>query len=200
MSHGRYRKVRGGKRHLQRLVQRSRTAELLDRQMLQRYGYDRNKLGLGVWHWHYRQPPQRVRQLAALHLLATFFDWQRELQNQPEPYHLAIWLVEPEFAHSSQVVAGIGERRTRYSGMFGDPDPAGPPLPPEYRLLSGSEILTWTTHPWYLGLDQLDYPTGWPAWTLHKPHYTHYFEGSGDYLMVQTGWVWVGQAADSSAT
>ncbi|MBT9392501.1 hypothetical protein KLP40_04935 [Hymenobacter sp. NST-14] len=161
--------------------------------MLHRSGYDRNKLGLGVWHWHHRQPPQRVRQLAAQHLLTTFFSWQQQLQAQPETYYLAIWLVEPEFAHSSQVVAGIGERRARYSGMFKDPDPAGPPLPPEYRLLPGATLLTWTTHAWHLGLDQFDYPIGWPGWALGKPHYVHYFEGSGNYLMVQTGWAWVGQ-------
>ena len=200
MSIRRHQKVRGGKRHLQRLMQQSITAEPLDEQMLHRYGHDYNKLGLGVWHWHHRQPPQRVRQLAAQHLLTTFSSWQQQLRAQPEPFHLAIWLVAPEFAHSSQVVVAIGERRARYGGMFGEPDPTGPPLPSEYQLLSGAELLTWTTHSWYVGLDWFDYPFGWPRWALSKPHYIMPFEDTGPYLMVQTGWVWVGQLTANPAS
>lgn len=167
--------------------------------MLQRYTYDYDKLGLGPWHWHHQQPPQRVRQLAARHLLTTFLDWQHQLRAQPKPFYLAIWLVGPEFAHSSQVVTGIGERQARYGGMFGEPDSTGPPLPPEYQQLPGAGQLTWTTHPWYVGLEAFDLPHGWPAWALTKPHYVHHLEGAGTCLMVQTGWVWVGQVAEALA-
>ncbi len=193
MSYRPHQKVRGGKRHLKRLVGQSLIAPPLSEERLQRYGYDYQVLGLAPWHWHYCQPPQRVRQLAAQHLLATFFNWQQQLQAQPEPFYLAVWLVEPDFAHSSQVVAGIRERRARYQKSFGEPDPTGPPLPPEYRQLPGAELLNWTTHPWQIGLDAFDYPNGWPAWALAKPHYAHIYENDNPYLMVQTGWVWVGQ-------
>ncbi|OWP62402.1 hypothetical protein CDA63_14535 [Hymenobacter amundsenii] len=194
-------KLRGGTRHLKRLMQQSLTAAPLSEGMLQRYGYDYEKLGLGLWHWHHRQPPQRVRQLAAGHLLVTFFDWQQQLRAQPEPFYLAIWLVEgADFAHNSQAVAGIGERRARYGGTFGGPDPAGPPLPPEYCQLPGADTLTWTTHPWETWLDALDYPTGWPAWAFTRPHYFHTAEDGNRYLLVQTSWVWVGQPADITSS
>ncbi|MBD2716950.1 hypothetical protein KBK19_18035 [Microvirga sp. STR05] len=188
----RRRKVRGSKRRLKHLVHQSVIAAPLSEPRLQRYGYDYNKLGLGPW--HHRQPPQRVRQLAARHLLTTFFDWQRQLGAQPEPFYLAIWLVDSDFAHSSQVVAGIRERREWYHSLFGKPDPAGPPLPAEYQLLPGADQLTWHPHPREVELDVFDYPGGWPAWALRKPNRLRPSGEGGECMLVQTGWVWVGQA------
>jgi hypothetical protein len=200
MNYGRHKKIRGGKRHLKRLVQLSQTAASLSSQLLQRYGYDYHKPGLGIWHWHHRQPPKQVRQLAARHLLTTFRAWQRQLQAQQEPFYLAIWMVQgAEFAHSSQVVAGLGERLTRSACMFGAPDASGPPLPAEYRALPGANQLTWHAHPWEVLVDSFDHPGGWPAWALAKPYYLCQPEDNDEYLMVQTGWVWVGQAAGASA-
>ncbi|MFD2784439.1 hypothetical protein [Hymenobacter rubripertinctus] len=163
--------------------------------------YYYEKLGLHPWHWHHRQPPQLVRQLAARHLLATFFDWQRQLRAQPEPFYLALWLVKGrEFAHSSQVVVGMGSKRARYRNTHGEPDPTGPPLPPEYWQLPGAGALTWTTHPWQTFLDAFDYPTGWPAWAFANPHYDYVHEDGSRYLVVQTSWVWVGQLAEIGAS
>ncbi|WBA42801.1 hypothetical protein [Hymenobacter canadensis] len=199
MNYGRHKKIRGGKRHLKRLVRLSQTAASLSEQRLQQSGYNYKWLGLGVWHWHHRQPPKRVRQLAARHLLTTFRAWQRQLQAQPEPFYLAIWLVcSPEFAHSSKVVAAIQGMRARYRDRLQEADPAGPPLPPEYRQLPGANQLTWHAHPWEILVDSFDYPDGWPAWALAKPHYLCQPEDNDEYLMVQTGWVWVGQAAADS--
>ena len=192
MNPTRRRKIRGGKRHLKRLVHQSLVSAPLSGIRLQCFGYDYNKLGLGAW--HHRQPPQRVRQLAARHLLTTFFDWQQQLEANLEPYYLAIWLVEPAFAHNSQVVAGIRERREWYQNQFGASDPAGPPLPAAYRALSGANELVWQAHPWEVWLDIFDYPEGWPTWTRRKPHYAYTHTDGSLYLVVQTGWVWVGQA------
>ncbi|MBC6699493.1 hypothetical protein [Hymenobacter sp. BT190] len=142
-----------------------------------------------------------MRQLAAQYLLTTFFNWQQQLQAQPEPFYLATWLVQgPEFAHSSQVVVGIQKKIEWYSARFGDPDPAGPPLPPEYRALPGADTLTWQPYPWEVLVDSFDYPAGWPAWALEKPHYLCQPEDNDAYLLVQTGWVWVGQALGATAS
>lgn len=40
MNYGRHKKIRGGKRHLKRLVRLSQTAASLSKEMLNRYGYD----------------------------------------------------------------------------------------------------------------------------------------------------------------
>ncbi|RSK43859.1 hypothetical protein [Hymenobacter rigui] len=157
------------------------------------------KLGLHPWHWHHRQPPKRVRQLAAQHLLKTFFAWQPALMALSEPVYAAVWLVGPEFAHSSEVTVGIRQSIERHQNMFGQPAPEGPLLPAEYRELPGADKLTWQTHPWHILVDSFDYPDGWPAWALEKPHFLCQPEDNDDYLLVQTGWVWVGQLADTTA-
>jgi hypothetical protein len=141
-----------------------------------------------------------VRQLAARHLLTTFFAWQPALAALAEPVYSAVWLVGPEFAHSSQVVAGVGNKLEWYSSRFGEPAPGGPPLSAEYRALPGADKLTWQTYSWEILVDSFDYPNGWPAWALEQPHYLCQPEDNDEYLMVQTGWVWVGQAAEASAT
>ena len=104
--------IRGGKRHLRRLQAESTWAVPLSIDILLERRYYDEKLGLYPWHWHHRQPPKLVRQLAAQHLLTTFFAWQPALTALSEPVYAAVWLVGPEFAHGSQVVAGIGERQT----------------------------------------------------------------------------------------
>jgi hypothetical protein len=97
-------------------------------------------------------------------------------------------------------VAGVLNKIEWYSSRFGEPAADGPPLPAEYRALPGAEKLTWQTYPWEILVDSFDYPDGWPAWVLAKPHYLCQPEANDEYLMVQTGWVWVGQAAEASAT
>lgn len=198
MSYPGHRKIRGAKRHTKRLAQQSTTAAPLSWVRLKHHHYDYEKLGLAPWHWQHRWPPALVRKLAVQHLLSTFFDWQRQMLAQPEPFYLAIWLVESDFAHSSQVVAGIRERQSYYQNIFGAPDPAGPLLPPEYQLLPGAAQLTWHTHPWEIMLDTDDYPDTWPAWSLSKPHHFYTHTDGRNFMVVQTGWVWVGQAVSTA--
>ncbi|AHJ97539.1 hypothetical protein [Hymenobacter swuensis] len=190
-----YKKLRGGKRHLRRLQAESTWVAPFSIDTLLEHQYYYEKLGLHPWHWHHRQPPKQVRQLATQHLLTTFFVWQPALAALAEPVYTAIWLVEPEFAHSSQVVAGIGARANYYRTLFGEPAPEGPPLPAEYWELPGADKLTWQTYPWEILVDSFDYPDGWPAWALEKPHNLYQPEDNDEYLLVQTGWVWVGQLA-----
>lgn len=195
---GRYsyrKKLRGSKRGLRRLQKEGITPAVLDQAGLAERHYYYEKLGLHPWHWHHRQPPKRVRQLAAQHLLTTFFDWQHRLTSLSGPSYLAVWIAKPEFAHSSQVVTAIRTRLDQYKHIFGDPSPDGPPLPPEYQLLPGTNRLAWQTYPWHILVDSFDYPNGWPAWALEKPHYLCEPEDNDAYLMVQTSWMWVGQLA-----
>ena len=187
--------IRGGKRHLRRLQAESTWAVPLSIDILLERRYYDEKLGLYPWHWHHRQPPKLVRQLAAQHLLTTFFAWQPALTALSEPVYAAVWLVGPEFAHGSQVVAGIGAKADYYRTLFGEPVPEGPPLPVEYLELPGADKLTWQTYPWHIFVDSFDYPDGWPAWALEKLHSLCQPEDNDEYLLVQTGWVWVGQLA-----
>lgn len=197
--HRETKKIRGGKRHLKRLRQESTWAPSLHEEALRHYHYAHEKLGLYPWHWHHRQPPLRVRQLAVQHLLTTFFAWQKQLVQWAEPHYLAIWIVEPEFAHSSQVVATIKERSERYQATFSEATPNGPPLPALYAALPGADTLTWHTYPWEAWHDADDYPDGWPDRLLTLPHYEYEYPGSGLYLVVQTGWMWVGMMPKPAA-
>ncbi|QIX63254.1 hypothetical protein HER32_19575 [Hymenobacter sp. BT18] len=186
-------KIRGKRRRFAGLEQRyQQGTAALNPASLKRWHYEYEKLGLGPWHWHQRQPPKAVRQVAAQYLLDTFLAWNQQLHNQPESYYLAVWLVSPDFAHSSQVVAGVQERIRWYATGFGDAVPEGPPLPPEYQQLPGAGQLSWRTHHWEAMLDRFDYPTSWPAWVLRKPHRPYQTPDGQEYLLVQTGWVWVG--------
>jgi hypothetical protein len=151
---------------------------------------------LGPWHSHQPPPPRWVRQQAAQHLLLTFSHWQTALSGQSEPNYLAIWLVSSAFAHSSQVVAGRQERIKRYEGIFGEPVLEGPSLPAEYQQLPGAEKLTWRTFAWEELLDAQDYPEGWPAKMLQRPHRTSQTPEGEEHLRVQTGWVWVGTLSE----
>ncbi|WP_092737928.1 hypothetical protein [Hymenobacter psychrophilus] len=77
--------------------------------------------------------------------------------------------------------------------MSREHDSTGPALPPEYQQLPGAALLTWKTRRWEILLDASDYPTGWPAWGLAKNHHEYVAEDGSPYLVVQTGWAWVGQ-------
>ncbi|TGE04212.1 hypothetical protein [Hymenobacter fodinae] len=186
-------KMRKRKRHIQRLRSESIWAPHLNEEVLQYYGYYHERLGLHPWHWHHRQPPLQVRQLAVQHLLTTFFAWQKQLASLAEPYHLALWIVGPEFAHSSQVLVNTGELIAQQQSRFETPDPNGPPLPIEYHQLPGANLLTWQAYPWHIFLDDYDYPNAWPTWALRYPHSFGPYEDGSEYLAVQTGWMWVGQ-------
>ncbi|PJJ60192.1 hypothetical protein [Hymenobacter chitinivorans] len=186
-------KIRGYRRKLRGLQQDCAHHSPLDAAELFRSHYDYAKLGLGAWHWHGQRLPKAVRQLAAQKLLRTFGQWQGQLTRQAGPFYLAVWLTEADFAHTSQVVAGIQERIPWYQDVFGPAVPDAPPLPPEYQQLPGADHLSWTTHAHEEWLDTFDYPNGWPAHELRRPHRFHTAEDGEQYLIVQIGWVWVGQ-------
>lgn len=188
-------KLRGSKRHLKRLQAESTWAAPLAIDILLKRRYYNEKLGLHPWHWHHRQPPKQVRQLAAQHLLTTFLAWQPALTALAEPVYAAVWLVQPEFAHGSQVVTGIGIRADYYRTLFGEPASEVLPLPAEYQKVPGADKLTWQTHRWEVWYDADDFPAGWPASLLQHPHYEQQYSDGRLFLVVQTGWVWVGQLA-----
>ncbi|TGD80547.1 hypothetical protein [Hymenobacter wooponensis] len=106
---------------------------------------------------------------------------------------MAIRIVAPEFAHSSEVMIAIKNQLERYHTKYNAPDPTGPSLPEVYQKLAGAERLIWHTQPWHIYLDDYDYPDGWPAWALRLPHSSWPYEDGSEYLAVQTGWMWVGQ-------
>ncbi|TGE24582.1 hypothetical protein E5K00_05045 [Hymenobacter aquaticus] len=186
-------KIRNPRRRIRQLPDLQPAPAPLDLAALQQVHYEYKKLGLGVWHWPARHPPRLIRQLAATHLLNTFFAWDAQLQNLGQPYYLSLQLVSPDFAHSSQVIAGLHERIAFYQTALGEPVADAPPLPPEYRELPAVRQLHWTAHPHEQWLDSFDCPSGWPARYLRRPHRFFTAEDGEEYLVVRMGWVWVGQ-------
>ncbi|UOQ68165.1 hypothetical protein [Hymenobacter volaticus] len=184
-------KPRGTNRLLRSLEKQSTSAELLDITEFLRRQYDYRKLGLGIWHTTATTIPLAVRQQAIRVLLATFFQWNQQLIAQQEEFYLAIWLFEREFAHSSQVVAGIGEKIKAYHQLFTNCD-STLSLPAKYQQLSGADQLDWVachSNEWY---KPEDFINGWPAWMLRRPHHLYTDDTGREFLIVQTDRVWVG--------
>ncbi|MCB2410160.1 hypothetical protein [Hymenobacter lucidus] len=90
------------------------------------------------------------------------------------------------------MVVAIQEPNENFQQWLGEPKAAGPPLPPEYQELPGADRLIWTTHAWEVLHEDCDYPDGWPNYLLRFPHHDYQSEGR-TFLVVQTGWAWVGQ-------
>lgn len=90
-------------------------------------------------------------------------------------------------------MVAVKNQYERYYANYNAPDPAGPSLPEVYQKLPGAGKLTWHTQPWEILVDTFDYPNGWPVWALQKPHHTWHSADGSEYLVVQTGWMWVGQ-------
>lgn len=187
----RKKKIRGFRRYLREHQQRASIAYGLDLQFLEETHRDYIKLGLFPWAVN-TKPPLAIRQLWVKHLVASCSHWYAELAARHESFYLAVWLYEPDFGRS-QLVAGIAEKQEGYAHVFAEvAEAAAPPLPAEYLSLPGVADLHWiaraeTTTIWPEDLLDTD------AWALQKPHWPASTADGQAIIVVQIGWVWVGQ-------
>lgn len=195
-------KVRGLTRHFRRFEQSKHHPEPLTWDELREGIYVNEKLGLAPWvaSSFANSPPGRFRREAFAKLLATHALWQRVLRGFPEPYYLAVWLMDSRF-RDSQVVAGIRERVTRYEHVFGEPDPEAPPLPPEYRNVPGAEQLHWTAyHKEYADTFDAENATAeqqdWETRLRRRRYRTVEDEEYGTIYLFREGHVWVGRSPE----
>lgn len=196
-------KVRGLIRHFRRFEQGKLRPEPLTWDELRTGIYVNKKLGLAPWvaSSFANSPPTRFRQEAFAQLLTTHAFWQRELSGFPEPYYLAVWLMDSRF-RDSQVVAGIQERITRYEHVFGEPDPEAPPLPPEYRRVPGAEQLHWTAyHKEYADTFDAEHASAeerqdWENLLRRRRHRIVEDEEYGTVYLFHEGRVWVGRSIE----
>ncbi|UOG76943.1 hypothetical protein MTX78_10150 [Hymenobacter tibetensis] len=65
-------------------------------------------------------------------------------------------------------------------------------LPAKYRELPGADQLEWQACYWSDWFEPEDYPAGWPAWMLRRPHHTYTNDTGREFFVVQTDRVWVG--------
>lgn len=154
--------------------------------------YDYRKIWLRPWaDWFYRrQPPTAIRRALLAGLLKTHADWLRELQTQPEPFYLAVWLFEFPFSHS-QVVAATDERIAHYETVFAEQSGKTPTFPAEYAAVPGVADLDWRL---YIEVEA-DYepPQG------RVKGYRQETDANGQLLHIwQGGRVWVGRAREEA--
>jgi hypothetical protein len=187
----RKKKLRGFRRFLRDHQQRAAFPYPLDVQFLQETHRENVKLGLLPWSVD-AKPPFAIRQLWVTRLVADCYRWHAEVYACYSEFYLAIWLCKPDFGRA-QLVAGIEEKQTWYEGVFAKVAAAdAPPFPAEYQLLPGVADLHWTA--------RAEITTCWPedlldvyAWALQKPHRPGNTADGREVIVVQIGWIWVGQ-------
>jgi hypothetical protein len=182
-------KIRGFSRFWRDHQQRASLPQPFDLGYFAKVGRDAHKLGLYPWAVS-EKPPQVIRQLWVARLTADFHSWHRKLAAHYADFYLAVWLYEPEFGRS-QLVAGFEERAVWSETLFGELEK--PPFPAEYQALPGVAGLHWTARP--------EITTLWPeefagpdTWEQRKPHRTTQLSTGETIIVVQIGWIWVGQA------
>ncbi|GAA4387248.1 hypothetical protein [Hymenobacter koreensis] len=196
-------KARGVRRHFRRFAHGKLHPEPLSFQRRHQNHYDYAKLGLGPWlsTSFASLPPVGFRREAFQLLLATHAQWQQELTANPDPYYLAIWLMESCF-RDSQVVAAIEQRIGHYERVFELPDPTAPPLPPEYEAVPGAELLHWTAyhhavpHTFDAATASPQEQQEWAAFLRRVQYRTVPNAECGTVYLISTGRVWVGRSRE----
>ncbi|WP_400191083.1 hypothetical protein [Hymenobacter sp. B81] len=190
-------KVRGRRRQLRRFAQSSHLPVPWSLRQLHQDQYDYARPGLAPWYGSSfaSNPPTRIRQEVFKALLATHTQWQCQLQDYAEPHYLAVWVMNSVF-RESQVVAGVGSRREYYAGVFGLPDPAAPPLPPEYQAVPGAGQLRWTAYQHEVPVGHWEFDDAAEATQfLRRVRYRTVADAAGNPLyLIRLGRVWVGKA------
>jgi hypothetical protein len=182
---------RGLCRHGRNHQQRAAMPQTLSLSLLESARGNTEQLGIAPWTVH-GKPPRAIRQLWVNRLLADFFDWQRQLTALYPDFWLSIRLYDPRFG-LAQLDAAIHEQQAYFERNFHN-EGVDIPLPPEYQSLLGAAQLRWTCYPVLDGL-RLDEFTEHYAWYKKKPYWTDQDATGEDCVLVQTGYVWVGQAA-----
>ncbi|QIL78362.1 hypothetical protein [Hymenobacter sp. HDW8] len=92
----------------------------------------------------------------------------------------------------SQLVAAVADQQPYYDGLFGVAHERA--LPPEYRTLPGVQDLCWRAYAHVEALWPEDVATlGKRA--VRKPQWREETADGQPYVVVQMGWIWVGQVA-----
>lgn len=191
-------KVRGFGRHLRAHQQRAAVpVNPIHFAGLAEHHYENKWLGLAPWRVD-DKPPHPIRRLWVEHLINGFFSWQRSLQSYPHDYFLAVRIREPQFA-DSRLTVGIEEWKTRYEDVYSEPEDMLP-LPQEYRNIPGVNDLHWTTHRMTYQCTK-EYFEDDREMGMKFPHFWPYTDEDGNpMVLVQIGWVWVGQTPTANAT
>ena len=187
----REKKVRGLRRHAHNHRQWAAVPEELSLSLLESAYFQREQLGIAPW-TVYGKPPRAIRQLWASRLLADFFNWQRQLTPLYPDFWLSIRLYAPRFG-LSQLDAAIHEQQAYFERHFSG-EGAEVPLPPEYQSLPGAEQLRWTCHPVLDGFRPDEFAEQYD-WYRRRTYWTDQDADGEDWIVVQTGYVWVGRAA-----
>ena len=155
---------------------------------LQQHQRTHRKLGLAPWAIS-EKPPLAIRRLWVSRLVADFQQWREGLAAHYPDFYLAVWLFEPAFGES-QLVAAVKDELNFYDNTFGEP--LTKPLPAAYLALPGVAALHWTAR---ARLDAYwpDEFADLPAWQRQRPYWKHISRTGERMIIVQTGWVWVGQ-------
>jgi len=123
-------------------------------------------------------------------LVADFQHWQAALAARHSNFYLAVWLFEPNFGES-QLVTAVEDELGFYNHIFGDA--TGQPLPAAYLSLPGVGALRWTARAQLTGYWPDEFAE-LPAKQRARPFWEKVLATGERLMMVQTGWVWVGQA------
>lgn len=181
-------RVRGLRRHWRKHQQRAAVSTPPNLSFITKYHYEYSQLGLAPWTVHGR-PPLAFRRLWATRLVADLRQWQTQLTPLYPSLYLAIWLYDVHFG-KSEAVAAIKEHRTRYEYFFGEAHPI--PLPIEYQGLSGVAELNWTAHEEVEVFSPEEFAE-LGKWGARRRHWPALTTDGAACIVVQVGWVWVGQ-------
>ena len=93
----------------------------------------------------------------------------------------------------SQLDAAIHEKQRYFESRFRLEGEAVP-LPPEYLSLPGASQLSWKCYAEIDAFDPDEFAEHY-AWFKKKPHWSAQTADGNDCVVVQTGYLWVGQMA-----
>ncbi len=135
-------KIRGKRRHLRRAERWQQEVWPL---ALNSRSYTYRKIWLRPWSdLYFTQPlPTGIRRALLRGLLQTYSEWLQQLQAQPKPFYLAVWLFDQPLFRYSQVVAATEERIAYYETIF--EVNASQTIPSDYQQLPELAQLTWQT-------------------------------------------------------
>jgi hypothetical protein len=138
---------------------------------------------------------QEFRALWLARFLQILPHWYAQLKRTYPVFYLAIELYEPtveEFWHSRLAVA-VNERRRLYENYLGDKQDM--PLPQEYLAVPGIDAFNWQAYARLACYTPEEFEQFGPELAA-KPSKLGKTKQGEPCIIVQWGWVWVGQIRD----
>jgi hypothetical protein len=138
---------------------------------------------------------QEFRALWVERFVRTLPHWHAQLKDRYSAFYLAIHLHEPtpESFCESRLRAAVNERRLLYENLFGVAQDL--PLPAEYRAVPGIEALDWRAYARLASYTPEEFEQAGPELAT-RPHSLEATAQGDACVIVQFGWVWVGQARE----